>query len=227
MPLYEFQNKETGESVGELILSLEARDDFLQMNPNLCVKPGKLRLAIHKTEDSFPSYPDMNQETRTPEERGSDYKPALPSSWVDSDKESGKTGIKITDKRKVKRNYFEEDIKKYGKITGTPKAVNLPSSGSLYNSVDSDQPGSAREQQELNDIMSKVDKVGTYEREVLGQRGWTSDKPIHLNDSQHRNPWEKGYAKENKHRYENPDPGGDQARIQGDIERERDILGID
>ena len=160
MPLYEFQNKETGESVGELYLSLEARDDFLEMNPKLCVRPGKLRLAIHKSEDSFPSNPDMNQETRTPEERGSDYKPPLPSSWVDSDEESGKTGIKITDKRKVKINHFEEDIKKYGKITGTPKAVGLPSSGTLYNSVDSDQPGSAREQQELDDIMSKVDEVG-------------------------------------------------------------------
>ena len=37
MPQYEFNNKETGESVGELFLSLEGLEDFLAMNPNLCV----------------------------------------------------------------------------------------------------------------------------------------------------------------------------------------------
>ena len=43
MPQYEFNNRETGESVGELFLSLEGLEDFLAMNPNLCVAPGKLR----------------------------------------------------------------------------------------------------------------------------------------------------------------------------------------
>ena len=227
MPLYEFANKETGESVGELFLSLEGRDDFLEMNPKLCIKPGKLRLAVHKSDDSFPSYPDMNNVSRSSDERGGDYKPALPSSWVDSDEDTGKTGIKITDNRKVKINHFEEDIKKNGRITGTPKAVGLPSSGTLYTPVDSNEIGSQKEEDQYNELMSKVDEVGTYEREVLGQKGWTSDNPINLTESQYRNPWEAGYAKENKHRYENPDPGGDAARIEEDVERERDILGID
>tara|TARA_B100000287_G_scaffold6701_1_gene6475 strand:+ start:7831 stop:8523 length:693 start_codon:yes stop_codon:yes gene_type:complete len=230
MPLYEFTNKETGESAGELMLTLDQRDSFLERNPQLVVKPGKLRLAVHKSEESFPSYPDMNAETRTKEEQGDDHKQALPASWTDSDENSGKTGIKITDKRKVKINHFEEDIKKYGKIMGTPRAVGLPSTG-MYTPVDSDKPGSQREEDEYNELMSKVDEVGAYERDVLGQKGWTSENAINLTDSQHKMPWEKGFAKDNKHLYSkekksNPDPGGDAARLNDDIERERDILGI-
>ena len=115
MPLYEFANKDN-ESVGELFLSLEQRDDFLRQNPNLHVVPGKLRYAAHKSAESFPSYPDMDNETKPVEERGQNFEPPVPASWKDSDEDSGKTGYKITDKRKVKRSHFDEDIKKYGKI---------------------------------------------------------------------------------------------------------------
>ena len=69
---------------------------------------------------SFPSYPEIDNQTRTNEEKGDDYKPADPASWNDSKPEDYQTGIKITDKRKHKISHFDEDIKKYGRITGAP-----------------------------------------------------------------------------------------------------------
>ena len=83
MPQYEFNNKETGESVGELFLSLEGLEDFLRQNPNLCVAPGKLRYLQFKSDESFPSYPDMDNQTRTVEEKDPNFVPAQPASWSD------------------------------------------------------------------------------------------------------------------------------------------------
>ena len=213
MPLYEFANKDN-ESVGELFLTLEQREDFLRQNPNLHVVPGKLRYAAHKSAESFPSYPDMDNETKPVEERCGNFKPPVPASWKDSDEDTGKTGIKITDKRKVKRNYFEEDIKKYGKIVGTPKMLGDSS------------PITPREEFEYNQKMESDDKQGQVERKA-GMKGFDSKNPIQVNPgSQELMPWEQGFAKANKKVYDAAS-NADQNRIKEDKHRERVKLGLE
>ena len=224
MPLYEFANKDN-ESVGELFLTLEQREDFLRQNPNLHVVPGKLRYAAHKSAESFPSYPDMDNETKPVEERCSNFKPPVPASWKDSDEDSGKTGIKITDKRKVKRSYFDEDIKKYGKIVGTPKMLGDSSTDFHVDKVDSDQPITPREEYEYNQKMESEDKQGQAERRA-GMKGLTADNPLELSDSQELMPWEKGFAKANKKVYDEAS-NVDQNRIKEDKHRERVKLGLE
>ena len=129
MPLYEFNNRETGESVGELHLTIEAMEELLEMNPHLCVRPGILRFAQFKTVESFPSYPEIDNQTRSESDKNEkgEWTITEPASWNDSKPDSHKTGIKITDKRKNKISHFDEDIKNYGKIVGTPtlKVTNL------------------------------------------------------------------------------------------------------
>ena len=224
MPLYEFANKDN-ESVGELFLTLEQREDFLRQNPNLHVVPGKLRYAAHKSAESFPSYPDMDNETKPVEERHQSFKPPVPASWKDSDEDSGKTGIKITDKRKVKRSYFDEDIKKYGKIVGTPKMLGDSSTDFHVDKVDSDQPITPREEYEYNQKMESEDKKGQAERRA-GMKGLTADNPLELSDSQELMPWEKGFAKANKKVYDEAS-NVDQNRIKEDKHRERVKLGLE
>ena len=157
MPLYEFMNKETGESVGELYLTLEKREDFLRQNPKLCVKPGKLRYAAHKSADSFPSYPDMDNETRTKEERGGDYKPKEPASWNDNDVDTGSKKYKVVDKRAVKISHFVEDIKKFCRIVGAPKMLGRSESNFEYESIDSNEPQTWEEDQQRNEQSRKDD----------------------------------------------------------------------
>jgi len=224
MPLYEFANKDN-ESVGELFLTLEQREDFLRQNPNLHVVPGKLRYAAHKSAESFPSYPDMDNETKPVEERCGNFKPPVPASWKDSDEDTGKTGIKITDKRKVKRNYFEEDIKKYGKIVGTPKMLGDSSTDFHVDKVDSDQPITPREEYEYNQKMESEDQQGQAERRA-GMKGLTADNPLELSDSQELMPWEKGFTKANKKVYDEAS-NADQNRIKEDKHRERVKLGLE
>lgn len=224
MPLYEFANKDN-ESVGELFLTLEQREDFLRQNPNLHVVPGKLRYAAHKSAESFPSYPDMDNETKPVEERCGNFKPPVPASWNDSDEDSGNTGIKITDKRKVKRSYFDEDIKKYGKIVGTPKMLGDSSTDFHVDKVDSDQPITPREEYEYNQKMESEDKKGQAERRA-GMKGLTADNPLELSDSQELMPWEKGFAKANKKVYDEAS-NVDQNRIKEDKHRERVKLGLE
>ena len=225
MPLYEFANKDN-ESVGELFLTLEQREDFLRQNPNLHVVPGKLRYAAHKSAESFPSYPDMDNETKPVEERCGNFKPPVPASWKDSDEDTGKTGIKITDKRKVKRNYFEEDIKKYGKIVGTPKMLGDSSTDFHVDKVDCDQPITPREEFEYNQKMESDDKQGQVERKA-GMKGFDSKNPIQVNPgSQELMPWEQGFAKANKKVYDAAS-NADQNRIKEDKHRERVKLGLE
>ena len=224
MPLYEFANKDN-ESVGELFLSLEQRDDFLRQNPNLHVVPGKLRYAAHKSAESFPSYPDMDNETKPVEERGQNFEPPVPASWKDSDEDSGKTGYKITDKRKVKRSHFDEDINKYGKIVGTPKMLGDSSTDFHIDKVDSDQPITPREEYEYNQKMESEDKQGQADRRP-GMKGLTSGDAIHLSDTQELMPWEKGFAKANKKVYDAAS-NAEQNRIKEDKHRERVKLGLE
>ena len=224
MPLYEFANKDN-ESVGELFLSLEQRDDFLRQNPNLHVVPGKLRYAAHKSAESFPSYPDMDNETKPVEERGQNFEPPVPASWKDSDEDSGKTGYKITDKRKVKRSHFDEDIKKYGKIVGTPKMLGDSSTDFHIDKVDSDKPITPREEYEYNQKMESEDKQGQADRRA-GMKGLTSGDAIHLSDTQELMPWEKGFAKANKKVYDAAS-NADQNRIKEHKHRERVKLALE
>jgi len=228
MPLYEFNNKETGESAGEIYLSLDKLDSFLERNPQLCIKPGKLRYAVHKSADSlsFPSYPDMDNETRTKEETGENWKPPSPASWNDSDEDSGNRGYKVVDKRAYKVSHFDEDIKKYGKIVGTPKMLGSSETNFGYDSVDSNEPISLEEEEQQYEIESKKDKQGTWERESLGQKGWKSTDPIELSDSQEKMPWEAGFAKENKHMYDQS-AVEDNKRRNADRLRERVKLGLE
>jgi len=206
MPQYEFNNRETGESVGELFLSLEGLEDFLAMNPNLCVAPGKLRYLAGKSDDSFPSYPDMNTHTRAVEDRAPDAAPAEPASWNDSDENSGKTGYKVTDKRKNKDySHFDEDIKKYGKIVSAPKMLGEGSATDFkYDKIDVSHPTSDAEEEQQYEMMQK-DKDArrkAYEHE-RGMRGSSSKNAINLSDQPegHLNPWEKGYVEQNKEHY--------------------------
>ena len=225
MPLYEFMNKETGESVGELYLTLEKREDFLRQNPKLCVKPGKLRYAAHKTADSFPSYPDIDNETRTKEERGGDYKPKEPASWNDNDADTGSKKYKVVDKRAVKISHFDEDIKKYGRIVGAPKMLGRSETNFEYESIDSNKPQTWEEDQQRNEQSRKDDKRGARDTDNR-LKGSHSLDAIHLTDSQSRMPWEKGFIEENKDKYSSADDE-DNARRQKDHYRERRILGID
>tara|TARA_B100001996_G_scaffold153098_1_gene116505 strand:- start:3968 stop:4669 length:702 start_codon:yes stop_codon:yes gene_type:complete len=229
MPLYEFTNKETGESAGELMLPLSGLDEFLERNPQLSIKPGKLRLAVHKSAESFPSYPDMDNETRTSEEKHHTFKPPQPASWNDDDK--GETGYKVIDKRVNKFSHFDEDIKKYGRIVGTPKMLGDSESDFAFDSVDSSEPISYEEEAQQYEIESKKDKQGTWERETLGQKGWNSKDPLSLNPTLDTAgdtlmPWEKGFAKANKKAY---DEGAvlDRERAKADRTRERVKLGLE
>jgi|TARA_B100000427_G_scaffold239471_1_gene202356 hypothetical protein len=224
MPLYEFANKDN-ESVGELFLTLEQREDFLRQNPNLHVVPGKLRYAAHKSAESFPSYPDMDNETKPVEERGQNFEPPVPASWKDSDEDTGKTGFKITDKRKVQRSHFDEDIKKYGKIVGTPKMLGDSSTDFHIDKVDSDKPITPREEYEYNQKMESEDKQGQLDRRA-GMKGLTSGDAIHLSDSQELMPWEQGFSKANKKVYDEA-ANTDQNRIKEDKHRERVKLGLE
>lgn len=195
MPLYEFNDKETGESVGELHLTIEKMEEFLEMNPNLCVKPGILRFAQCKTAESFPSYPEIDNQTRTSEEKGDDYKPADPASWNDSKPEDYQTGIKITDKRKHKISHFDEDIKKYGKITGAPSFRD----SDPHAKIDFDGPVTLDEfelQEKLEDERNPRNK---FDKELAG----TSKNPIAADQMPDDilMPWEKGFVKQNKERY--------------------------
>lgn len=205
MPQYEFNNKETGESVGEIFLSLEGLEDFLAMNPNLCVAPGKLRYLADKSDESFPSYPDMNNHTRTREERGDDFKPADPASWNDSDENTGKTGYKVVDKRKNKISHFDEDIKKYGKIVSAPRMLGEGSATNFHvDKIDCSDPITDEEEDQYNAQLEKENaklKQHKYEHD-RGMRGTSSKNAINLDlGSQQLNPWEKGYAKQNAEQY--------------------------
>lgn len=225
MPLYEFANKDN-ESVGELFLSLDQREDFLRQNPNLHVVPGKLRYAAHKSAESFPSYPDMDNETKPVEERGANFQPPTPASWNDSDEDSGKTGTKIIDKRAVKRSHFDEDIKKYGKIMGTPRMLGDSSTDFHVDKVDSDKPITPREEFEDNQRKKEEDKQGEFERNA-GMKGWESGNPLELSDSQELMPWEKGFTQANKKVYDSATDNTDQNRIKEDKHRERVKLGLE
>jgi len=225
MPLYEFMNKETGESVGELYLTLEKREDFLRQNPKLCVKPGKLRYAAHKSADSFPSYPDMDNETRTKEERGGDYKPKEPASWNDNDADTGSKKYKVVDKRAVKISHFDEDIKKYGRIVGAPKMLGRSETNFEYESIDSNEPQTWEEDQLQSKQKDAEDPRAAQDNQNRLKGGHAMD-PINLSDSQQRMPWEKGFIEENKGKY-NSGEDEDRARRQKDHYRERKILGID
>lgn len=205
MPLYEFSDKTTGESVGELFLSFDGLEDFLEMNPNLCVKPGKLRYFTDKSDDAFPSYPDMNTHTKSKEERHASFKPADPASWNDTkDPTENYTKYKVTDRRKNKISHFEEDIKKYGKIVSAPRMLGEGSQTDFHvDKVDSSDPITMEEEmqqleQQEKENASLRQKRYEYER---GMRGTTSENAIELTDSQSLNPWEKGYAKQNKDHY--------------------------
>lgn len=225
MPLYEFMNKETGESVGELYLTLEKREDFLRQNPKLCVKPGKLRYAAHKSADSFPSYPDMDSETRTKEERGGDYTPKEPASWNDSDEDSGSKKYKVTDKRAVKTSHFDEDLKKYGRIVSAPKMLGRAECDFKFESVDSNEPQTQEERDQHTAQCAAKDPRGVMDTKNK-LKGYNSADPINLTDTQQRMPWEKGFIEENKGKYTTGDDE-DRARSQKDYYRERRILGID
>lgn len=206
MPLYEFNDKGSGESVGELYLSFEGLEDFLQMNPQLCVAPGKLRYLADKSDDAFPSYPDMNLNTRTPEERGSTFKPADPASWNDTkDPTDNYTKYKVTDRRKNKISHFDEDIKKYGRIVGAPKMLGEGGSTDFHvDKVDSSEPITEEELDQYTEqqlASSRQARQAQYEHQ-RGMRGTTSDDSIELDlDSQRLNPWEKGYSAQNKDKY--------------------------
>ena len=205
MPQYEFNNKETGESVGEIFLSLEGLEDFLAMNPNLCVAPGKLRYLADKSDEAFPSYPDMNNHTRTREERGDDFKPADPATWNDSNEDSGKTGYKVVDKRKNKISHFDEDIKKYGRIVSAPRMLGEGSATNFHvDKIDCSDPITDEEEDQYNAQLEKENsklKQQKYEHD-RGMRGTSSKNAINLDlGSQQLNPWEKGYAKQNAEQY--------------------------
>lgn len=217
MPLYEFMNRETGESVGELFLSLDGREDFLRQNPKLCVKPGKLRMMAHKSAESFPSYPDIDNHTRTKEERVDGFVPPEPASWVDTDEDTGKKGIKIVDKRVNKISHFDEDLKKYGKIVGTPTFTERE--------VDSNEPITHTEAIEQQ-IQDEKDNPQQAKEAKMGMRGMTGADPIVLSDTQDLMPWEKGFAAANKDRY-NDSKSADRSRRQEDHFRERTILGLE
>ncbi len=216
MPQYEFANRETGESVGELFLSLEKMEDFLRQNPNLCVKPGKLRFMQHKSAESFPSYPDMNNETKCVEDRDPTFKPPEPASWQDENVKQEK--YKITDKRKIKFSHFDEDIKRYGKITGTPKFLGKGETNFHVDKIDSDKPITPEEEDLFNQMEEAKDPQGQRQR-ALNMKGHTSKDPIDLPlDSGELMPWEAGFAAKNKDKYDSFDE--DKMRIVSDMKRE-------
>jgi len=206
MPQYEFNNRETGESVGEIFLTLEGLEDFLAMNPDLCVAPGKLRYLADKSDDSFPSYPDMNNHTRTREERGDNFKPADPASWNDTTNPTENyTQYKVTDKRKNKISHFDEDIKKYGRIMGTPRMLGEGSATDFHvDKVDCSDPITDEEEMQFNEQQEKENakiKQQRYEFE-RGMRGTSSKNAIDLQlGSQELNPWEKGFTEQNADKY--------------------------
>lgn len=231
MPQYEFNNKETGEPAGELFLSLEGLEDFLKMNPNLCVAPGKLRYLKFKSDEGFPSYPDIDHETRCQEEKTANWKPAQPASWNDTkDPLENYTKYKVTDKRKNKISHFDEDIKKYGKIVGTPRMMGDSDHDFEWKKIDSSEPLNIQEEDQMNAMQESKDRQGTYERDRLRQKGWTSQEAINLGlDSQELMPWESGFTDANKDKYADlkKEMKADQERINRDKKREWEITHKD
>lgn len=219
MPLYEFNNKETGESVGELFLTFEQRDDFLRQNPNLCVAPGKLRyMKLHSSDSlNWPSYPDMDNETRCDEERGQDWTPSDPATWKDTtDPTENYTKYKVTDRRKNKISHFDEDIKKYGRIVGAPKMLGSSETGFKYESVEISEPITDKELQEFNKKYEEENPRAKFDKEYK-VRGNNAESQIDLTDNQDLMPWEKGFA---KHVVSQTD----RARMEADKQREYEIL---
>lgn len=202
MPLYEFNNRETGESVGELHLTIEAMEEFLEMNPHLCVRPGILRFAQFKTAESFPSYPEIDNQTRSESDKNENGEWTItePASWNDSKPDSHKTGIKITDKRKNKISHFDEDIKNYGKIVGTPTFKgNEP-----HEKIDFSEPVTRQEM----DLQVKMDEEENprkkYDKNLAGNSSDTAINPQAIEAAAGPDvlmPWEKGFVNQNKHRY--------------------------
>lgn len=216
MPLYEFNNRETGESVGELHLTIEAMEEFLEMNPHLCVRPGILRYAQYKSAESFPSYPEMENQTRTKEDKDEqeNWKDVQPASWTDSTPDDHRTGIKVTDKRKVKLSHFDEDIKKYGKIVGTPTFKgNEP-----HEKIDFDGPVT-RAEFELNDkLAEEADPRNKYDKTLAGSDHTNQINPQLVEDIAGKDvlmPWEKGFVNQNKEKY-TKEALADQKRIEED-----------
>ena len=73
------------------------------MNPNLCVAPGKLFGILQvKSDDSFPSYPDMNNQTRAVEDRDLMLHQLTLHPGMTKMRLQNRLGIKVTDKRKNK-----------------------------------------------------------------------------------------------------------------------------
>ena len=202
MPLYEFNNKETGESVGEMYLTIEAMEEFLEMNPNLCIRPGILRFAQFKTAESFPSYPEIDNQTRTDadkDEKG-EWTTQEPASWRDSSPDDHKTGIKVTDKRKNKISHFDEDIKKYGKIVGTPTFKgNEP-----HEKIDFDQPVTMNEMELKKKQVDEENPRNKYDNTLAGGSSTNAINPIAVEaqaGQEVKMPWEKGFVEENKKQY--------------------------
>ena len=125
----------------------------------------------------------------------------------------------------MKRSHFDEDIKKYGKIVGTPKMLGDSSTDFHVDKVDSDQPITPREEYEYNQKMESEDKQGQADRRAV-MKGLTSGDAIHLSDTQELMPWEKGFAKANKKVYDAAS-NADQNRIKEDKHRERVKLGLE
>lgn len=227
MPQYEFNNKETGESVGELFLSLEGLEDFLRQNPNLCVAPGKLRYLQFKSDESFPSYPDMDNQTRTVEERDPKFVPAQPASWSDTtDPTENYTRYKVTDKRKNKISHFQKDIEEHGYITGAPKFLGGGSEKDFHvDSVTSNEPITIEEQRQYEEMQEAEE--GNSRRAVenrMNMKGLDSKNPIKPTlGSQQLMPWEEGFTNEHAEAYKDS-ADEDTVRIHKDKKREYEAL---
>ena len=192
-----------------------AMEEFLEMNPNLCIRPGILRFAQYKTAESFPSYPEIDNQTRTNADKDDSgaWVESAPASWNDS-KNDGHTGIKVTDKRANKISHFDEDIKNYGKIVGTPTFKgNEP-----HEKIDFSEPVTPREMALAKKKDDEENPRNKYDRTLAGGSSNTAINPQAMEAAAGKEvlmPWEKGFVKQNKQRYTN-EALADQTRYEQD-----------